>query len=237
MTSEYGTDGPRRPAATANPVRISPSDTTFLWNECRRCFRRKAKYGIRAPMAFPPVFGMLDRQQRARFHERPASDLDASLPEGRADCRDLAVRSRPLLIRGAPAPVVIDGRLDALIRFGDGTAGVVDFKVTNPGGHTAERYWPQLHAYAWAIERPAAASPPIRVSALGLLCFTPDGIEDDPSSGDILQRMRTTWIPVRRRDGEFAHMLREMAIVARSPKPPPSGERCRTCEFLRRAAA
>ena len=223
----------------ANPVWILPSDTTFLWSQCRRCFQRKTKYGICAPVAFPPVFGMLDKQQRARFHNRPASDLDASLPAGYLDCRDRPVRSRPLTIRGAPAPVVINGRIDALIRFGGGTVGVADFKVTDPGAHTGERYWPQLEAYAWAIERHGGSgpAPDIAVSALGLLCFTPDGIEDAAGGGSVLQRMRTTWIPVRRRPREFADMLREMAITACQAEPPGSGERCESCEFLRRAAA
>ena len=220
----------------ANPIWISPSDTTFLWNECRRCFQRKTKYGIRAPVAFPPVFRMLDKQQRTRFHNRPTSDLDASLPAGYLDCRDRPVRSIPLTISGAPAPVVINGRVDALIRFDDGTFGVADFKVTDPGAHTEEHYWPQLEAYAWAIER-HNGSGDIAVSALGLLCFTPDGIEDAPGGGGVFQRMRTTWIPVRRRPREFANMLREMAIVTRQSEPPRSGERCENCEFLRRAAA
>lgn len=218
------------------PVKISPSDTTFLWNECRRCFQRKVRYGVRAPGIFPRVFGMLDRQQREWLDGKPAATLDPSLGEGVLDCRERAVKSRPLDIPGAPAQVFVSGRIDAMIRFADGAVGVVDFKTTADTAERAEAlYWPQLHAYARAFEQPASAyAQPLRVSRIGLFLFEPDGIEDAP--GGPVQRMRTTWAPVRRRDAEFDALLREMAIVARTKEPLPGSERCGVCAFLRRAA-
>ena len=41
---------------------LSPSDLTFLWDECKRCFYLKVRENFRRPSApFPSIFGLIDR--------------------------------------------------------------------------------------------------------------------------------------------------------------------------------
>lgn len=43
------------------PVKLAPSDLTFLWEECQRCFWLKVKGVLKRPSGlFPKVFTRLD---------------------------------------------------------------------------------------------------------------------------------------------------------------------------------
>ena len=66
-----------------NPVKLSPSDLTFLWDECPRCFYLKYIHGINRPAApFPSIFGAIDRLMKAQYAGQPASELSPALPPG-----------------------------------------------------------------------------------------------------------------------------------------------------------
>ena len=55
-------------------VTLSPSDLTFLWSECPRCFYLKYKLQIKRPSApFPSIFGKIDLLMKGYFAERPAA--------------------------------------------------------------------------------------------------------------------------------------------------------------------
>ena len=42
-------------------IKISPSDLTFLWDECPRCFWRKYRLGVRRPFGIMPgIFSRID---------------------------------------------------------------------------------------------------------------------------------------------------------------------------------
>jgi len=60
-------------------LKLSPSDLTFLWDECPRCFYLKVVLGInRPPTAFPKIFGRIDLLMKRLFSGADTADLTPS---------------------------------------------------------------------------------------------------------------------------------------------------------------
>ena len=60
---------------------ISPSDLTFLWSECKKCFWLKYNEGISRP-GFMPLVGPMSAFQEKLYRERPTRDLAFNLAPG-----------------------------------------------------------------------------------------------------------------------------------------------------------
>ncbi len=138
------------------PVKLSPSDLTFLWDECPRCFYLKYLHGINRPAApFPSVFGAIDRLMKAHFAGHPASEIDPSLPPGMISVSEKWIESLPVSLPGHSLSCFLRGKIDASIDFDDGSHAIVDFKTSEPKPAQIPFYSRQLHAYAYALEHPA----------------------------------------------------------------------------------
>ena len=218
-----------------NIVNLAPSDLTFLWDECPRCFYLKVKEGQRRPSTpFPAVFNRLDKAQKNFFKGRPVEEVDPSLPAGIVAQQDVRVHSAPIDILRRDTAVTFRGEIDTVLAFNDGSYGIIDFKTTETKANLVERYSRQLHAYAWAAETPAEGKPLLDpVSRLGLFCFEPYDMV--ALNGDFAFRASPTWIEAPRDDGAFLRFLSDVLDVVEAPNPPAAGERCQFCQ-LRDAA-
>src|SRR4030042_4514792 len=131
------------------PIKLSPSDLTFLWDECPRCFYLKYLHGIPRPAApFPSIFGAIDRLMKAQFAGHPASDLEPSLPPGIVNVTEQWIESTPAILPNHTLPFFLRGKLDAMIDFNDGSYGVGAFKTSEPKPEQIPFYSRQLHPYA-----------------------------------------------------------------------------------------
>ena len=65
------------------PIKLSPSDLTFLWDECKRCFYLKYVHSIHRPSApFPGIFSTIDRLMKGYYEGQPTEKLSSELPPG-----------------------------------------------------------------------------------------------------------------------------------------------------------
>ena len=65
----------------ANNWKLSPSDLTFLWDECPRCFYLKVVHNINRPaIPFPKLFNRIDKLMKDYFQGKHTSDFLADLP-------------------------------------------------------------------------------------------------------------------------------------------------------------
>jgi hypothetical protein len=212
--------------------RLSPSDLTFLWDECRRCFWLKVTGNLPRPRApFPRIFGILDGQTKEFFSAKRTEEMSPRLPPGRMYSGDRWVRSRPLEIPGHRRRVLLRGRIDTALAFEDGTFGIVDFKTAEPKAHHVGLYGRQLHAYALAAESAARGSLALSpVSVLGLLCVEPVGVEGHKEGvafyGD------PQWIEVPRDDDAFLAFLLQIMLVLDEDLPPEPAPGCQFCRYL-----
>lgn len=211
--------------------KLSPSDLTFTWDECKYCFYMKVKHGVVLRTAFPGIFGKMANLTSEFYLGKPASEISPDLPSGVVKFKEKFVKSAPISPPGAASQCYIYGRFDAVIEFDDGTYGLIDYKTSEAREEHVAFYNRQLTAYAYALENPApkalALSP---VTRMGLYIITPNRFEPNPK-GEMVFVNQNTWKDVPRDDEAFLGFLGEVLAVLDEPKPPDPSENCGLCSY------
>jgi hypothetical protein len=229
----------KRPPATI-PVppcyKLTPSMLTYLWDNCPRCFWMLARQGLYRPqMPMPSVFSKYHRMLSRYFIGQDTALLSPSLPPGRCLATEARVKSEPLWLPGCDEACYLLGRLDHLIRFDDGSWGVVDYKTIEPGAAQVARYRRQLHAYAWALERAAPDGLHLKpVTRLGLLCLDPVRLTRLAPGEEALVALRPQWIEIERNDAAFERFLGQVLRLIAEPEAPASSPQCPCCAYFAR---
>jgi len=207
---------------------LAPSDFAFLWDECRRCFYRKIVLKQpRSRTSFPKVFNRIDKAMKEAFVGRRSEALVSRAPRGTFGYPDLWVKSSPLILPESDTRCVIRGRLDSLISCDDATKAVVEFKTVEPNEDHLATYGRQLHAYGFALGHPVG-KPPQAVSALGIVCFTPQRFVAEATKANLHGDLE--WIEVPRDDAAFFEFLEEVVAVLDQPEPPSPSPTCPWCQ-------
>jgi hypothetical protein len=217
---------------STNVVKLAPSDLTFLWSECQRCFWLKARGVLKRPSSpFPRVFTMLDNQTKDFYFSKRSEEMADALRPGRVAFGDRWVRSRPLKVPGHETQVTLQGKIDTALSFDDGSYGVIDFKTSEPKAGHVEFYGRQLASYALAVENPAEGALELSpVTQLGLLCVEPlamIGVGDT-----VAYKGATHFLEIERDDDAFMAFLSQVLFVLEKPEPPPAAPKCGYCTYL-----
>jgi hypothetical protein len=212
--------------------KFSPSELTFLWDECPRCFYLKHVYDIKRPAApFPSIFGAIDRAMKEYYGGRPTSDIHPSLPQGIVLPGENWVESIPIEIPGCQSRCYFRGKYDTLLQFEDGSYGVVDFKTSDPKPEHVAFYSRQLHAYALSLEKPAPGKFSLGpISVMGLLSIKPRSMDVNPD-GQVALLSNPTWQAVPRDDDTFYDFIARVLTLLDQPEPPPPSEECGFCKY------
>ena len=212
--------------------KLAPSDFAFLWEDCKRCFYLKVVHGFRRPSSpMPKIFTRIDMQMKLCFGGRRTEDVLPGLPGGLLEFSEKWVTSIPLVIPGRASGCFVRGKFDTVIRFDDGTFGVVDFKTCDRNDHHIPLYARQLHAYAFALELAAAGSLCLKpVSRLGLLVFEPTAFSKD-GNGSCYLGGGLKWIEIPRTDGAFKQFLAEVLDLLESTTVPSPNPDCGWCHY------
>ena len=217
---------------TPNSWKLSPSDLTFLWDECPRCFYLKVVHQFGRPFSpFPSVFGRIDLLMKNYYEGKSTQAMDSSMPPGKVLLGEKWVESTPISVAGHESTAFIRGKFDSVVEFDDGSFGVIDFKTSNPSPHHAEFYGRQLHAYAHALEHPSPGKLHIApITLLGLLIVTPALMTDGPG-GRVNFEHELTWLPVPYEPEKFIGFLDQVLNVLEQPQPPAPAEKCSWCSY------
>ena len=220
------------------PFKLSPSDLTFLWSDCPRCFYLKVARGLgRPPTAMPAIFQRIDRLMKAFSQGTSTQDISANLPSGTVTFADRWVQSDVIASPNGHAQAFIRGKFDSVAQFDDGRFGVVDFKTTEPKVEHVGFYSRQLRAYAYALEHPAPGKLGLSpISHLGLLSVTPDLMERR-EDGQVTYRGRMTWQAISANEASFLEFVAEVLTVLEQPDPPPPDPDCVWCRYRDQARA
>jgi len=215
--------------------KLSPSDLTFAYESCKRCFYQKVVNGIAQPsIPLPSIFSQIAGLLKNHYDGKPTSELHDDLPSGIVSHGEKWVRSQTIQLPNHEATCYINGRFDIVISFDDGTYGVIDFKTSKPSEDSARMYSRQLHAYAYALEHPApgklALSP---VTKLGLLYFYPDNINQQ-SIGRLNYGAEIVWVEVEKNQQGFLRFIDEVLSVLELPKAPDHSPKCQWCEYSKK---
>lgn len=216
--------------------KLSPSELTFLWDDCPRCFYLKVARGFNRPWgAFPKIFNRIDQLMKDYFEGKPTSDMTSELPEGVVKFGDKWVTSTPINVPGHASTCFIRGKFDTVAEFSDGSYGVVDFKTSEPRSEHVAFYGRQLHAYAYALENPAPRSFSLHpITRLGLLVVEPVLMDITPED-QIAYLGDVTWLEIPKDEDGFMGFLDGVLTVLEQPEPPESNPNCGYCQYRQAA--
>lgn len=218
---------------TAVSWKLSPSDLTFLWDECPRCFYLKVVHKFGRPYSpFPSIFSKIDLLMKDFYEGQSTQKMDPGLPPGKVLFGEKWVTSAPISIPGHENSVYIRGKFDTVVEFDDGSFGVIDFKTSTPKPHHVEFYGRQLHAYAHALEHPAEGKLQLApITTLGLLIVEPSLMTAGATAASVNFENELTWLPVEKDDDSFLSFIENVLTVLEQPQPPSAAEKCGWCKY------
>jgi hypothetical protein len=206
---------------------ISPSDLTFGLSTCKRCLWVKYWYKVTAPMTMPLV-GTLSSLQEEYFQRADMPTIDPSLRPGTVTKWGEFVKSKPIQINGQDTRWRILGKYDLVSTNNDGTVGLIDCKVSDSERDSGAFYSPQLEAYAFALENPAAGKA-VEVASMGLLVWKPTHtVGDNPENSGF--GVYQKYVAVERDHDNFMRVIGDFIKVLEG-EIPESGAPCSTCQF------
>jgi len=169
---------------------------------------------------------------KEHYSYKNTTELAGTLPEGKFIYGEKRVRSAPIQLPGFESTCTINGRIDIVAAFKDGSYGVVDFKTGTARDDNQEMYGRQLQAYAYTLEHPARGELALKpVELLGLAYFSPSSI-NSLGSERIAYEADVQWIPIQKNEDAFLHFINEVITILTQPEPPPPTPTCQWCKYL-----
>lgn len=209
---------------------IGPSDLTFLWQDCPRCFYRQIVLGVRRPrIPMAKIYSVIDQGMKAALNGA-RTDIIPEMPRGTFAFEEQWVESVPISVPGHAFLCRIRGRFDIAVTLDDGTFGIPDLKTASVKDAHISLYAHQLWAYAYAVEHPAPGKPRFSpVTMLGLVVFEPDAFVHRRGGGFLAGDVR--WIELKRDDAAFMTLLDQVLSVLEQPSTPPASPSCEFCRY------
>eukprot|EP00871_Galdieria_phlegrea_P005762 jgi/Galph1/673/GphlegSOOS_G5365.1 len=246
------------PSKPVTVYQVAPSDLTFLWEECHRCFYLKVHRKLFRPrLPFPSVFSAMDQQMKNFFSGKRTEQFWKDFPDAQgggifatlnSSCA-LWIESKPLeIVNEKPVYIILRGKIDSYLQLDDGSIGLIDFKTSQVGQRLSNLYSRQLHAYAWSLEYPAKEksdnvySISGKVRTMGLIGFQPrrfDAQIINPSSS-VSEMFAAAlegsiqYFPIQRNDAAFIDLLTQVAQVLQQPQAPclSKDTQCPYCQYI-----
>jgi CRISPR/Cas system-associated exonuclease Cas4 (RecB family) len=217
--------------------KLSPSQLTFAWDECPRCFYLKAVLGIERPsQPFPKIFTRIDALMKRLFEGQPTSTLSPELPAGRVALQGKWVTSAPISFPGLSASCYIKGAFDSVLAFDDGSYAVIDFKTSSPSPDHVGFYGRQLSAYAYALEHPGEKALHLSpVTRLGLFYLEPRDLRPGAGWQELVFENAAVWQELPKDEAQFLAFMRQVLELLSLPEPPPASPECGFCTYRQAA--
>jgi hypothetical protein len=210
---------------------LAPSSLTFLWEECKHDFYMHVVHHVYRPNTpFPSIFVKIDAAMKRRFAEDGWHKFGEGQPSFKIAYGEKTVRSSPIVLPHRKVTLSVKGRYDSILTFEDGSLVICDFKTTSVKPEYLDKYWVQLHAYAYALEHPAPGSLSAKIDRLGLGVFDPASFAYNGEAGGSLSGAMQ-WIDMERDDARFLAFMDEVAAVLEAPEPPAPSPDCPFCSY------
>ena len=212
--------------------KLSPSDLTYLFEGCKYCFSLKVKYKIPQPsMPMPGIFSAIAGRQKVFYEMKRTEDFCKDLPPGTVEYGEKRVQSMPIKFSNSSNTCYISGRLDLVVKFNDGSFGVIDCKTASPSETKTKMYGRQLESYAYALENATEGYPSLSpITKLGLLYFEPIALEQVNETQQAFKG-NLIWHEVRKDSNAFLEFLSDVVGILDSDEIYP--QTCEHCEYCK----
>lgn len=224
------------PKTTTKRENISPSDLTFLFGECRRCFWLKYNLGVTRP-GFMPLIGLMAAMQEKTFEGKSSTNLGLRTPGGLVTSRGQTVLSQRISVEGKITKWFIKGKYDLVLSFVNSQVAVIDCKLTT-GEMDRKRidlYKPQLEAYAFALENPQNGEK-LDVIETGLLMWRISSANNCPEKFGPIFQSEPSYLFSDRDPDFFGEFIAEVIRVLDGEIPGES-KNCSFCRYLNKRTA
>jgi len=218
---------------------VTPSDITFLWSDCPKCFYQKVVQKRPRPAGiFPKVFNKIDNAMKNCYVDKNLREISPGFPDAVFKYPEQWVQSKPLVITGKDIQIVFRGKVDGILEYaelgsdGKPVCGVPDLKTAIVDDSVLQLYGLALHTYCYCLENPApgefAAS---NVEKLGLIVFEPNDFEHNPGEEPMLHGEHH-WIEFEKDMESFKSWMKTLAKVLSQESPPEATESCAYCNYF-----
>lgn len=186
-------------------------------------------------MPMPGIFSAIAGRQKEFYAKKRTEEFCTELPPGVVEHGEKRVKSIPIKKDGSINTCFIRGRFDLVVRFDDGSFGIIDCKTTKPSEGKNRLYSRQLHSYAYALENPAPGELGLSpISKLGLLYFVPVGLEQINNTRQAFQG-DLVWQELKRDNKGFLEFMNGLIAILDSETIYP--DTCEHCEYCRKGNA
>ncbi len=215
-----------------NTIKLSPSQLTFLYDECKRCFYLTVMRGFKRPSTpMPKIFTKIDLAMKNYFMGRACGEISDELPAGRMFMASRWVESAPMVFPNHSLQPYFRGVFDAMLEFDCGGYGLIDFKTSEYVPSQLPFYKRQLNSYVYSLEHPAPEKLSLEpITHMGLVYYTPeDLIKFD--EGHLSLKGIAHWKKIERDDADFLRFIDEVLTVLELPEPPEPDPDCEYCRY------
>lgn len=205
--------------------KLSPSDFKYLYEDCKHCYYQKIKHGITLPsIGMPGVFGKMNSLLQNAIIGMNLRDINSKLPSGKVEVKEGFLKSKPI---PSAKDCYISGRFDIASHLDDGTYAIIDFKITDPTEDKIQKFFPQLHAYKFAMENPSYGEPK-KISKMGVIAINPEEIAFPGEQ--IIFKAKPQWFEIEEDMDRFYAFISEVSKLLNGQTPKPS-ENCNWCKY------
>ncbi len=206
--------------------KLSPSDFKYLYEDCKHCYWQKVKHGIGLPsIGMPGVFSKMNALLQNAIIGMDLREINASLPAGKIQVKEGFLKSKPIPRSNS---CFISGRFDIASELDDGSFAVIDFKITDPTEEKIQKFFPQLHAYKFALEHPGYGEPK-HVSRMGVIAINPEKISFPGEN--VVFSAKPLFFEIEEDMERFYAFIDEVAKLLNGPVPPENPDACKWCKY------
>src|SRR3972149_8220242 len=151
-------------------------------------------------------------------------EINSTLPAGKIEVKEGFLKSKPI---PPTNDCFIGGRFDVASRLDDGTYSVIDFKITDPTEDKIQKFFPQLHAYKFALENPAFGAPK-KVSTMGVVTVSPEEISFPGEN--VIFKAKPQFFEIEEDMERFYAFILEVSKLLDGPVPKENPD-CAWCQY------
>jgi hypothetical protein len=170
--------------------------------------------------------------QEKTFRSKTSNDLGMVHEGGLVTSLGKTVKSAKIYVNGEETRWYIKGKYDLALSFMDGTAAIVDCKLTT--GEMDEGklrlYKPQLEAYAYAFENPDSG-PSVQVIETGLLMWKISGAFTGLRRFGPIFQAKPSYLHSERDPDYFDTLISQVIQILESDLPE-ADQDCTYCRYL-----